>query len=279
MIFVFWAGFWQIYKIGGQPKVYSRSSYHSKKLILFVRAALPSNPLAHPPSHPMLSPTNFTRSANHNISSQTRSLHYTNCGSLLLSAHENGNLHTISTSTGQISKTIKLSNNGIRAMVPTHDPLSFLSSSLHTNFDVNYVSAYDNRYLRKFHGHIKPVTAISMNPTDDTFVTSSEDGTVLLFDLRSAHPTSKLALPGYAGNPVASFDKSGYVFGCMASSGETHEMKMYDPKAADAPFETFTTTNSNISDYIRANNVNDFNTEDINYMINGEWVDLKFSER
>ena len=37
---------------------------------------------------------------------------------------------------------------------------------------------YDNKILRKFRGHTDVVNHISMNPADDTFLTSSRDRTV-----------------------------------------------------------------------------------------------------
>ena len=41
-----------------------------------------------------------------------------------------------------------------------------------------YLSVYDNKILREFSGHSGVVTGVSVSPVEDTFLSSSTDGTV-----------------------------------------------------------------------------------------------------
>ena len=90
---------------------------------------------------------------------------------------------------------------------------------------MNYHSVYDNKILRKFRGHTDVVNNISMNPSDDTFLTSSRDRTVRLWSLSQASPIGKMDLPAQTeGEPYAVFDSTGLVFGVAASmaGGQGH---------------------------------------------------------
>lgn len=123
-------------------------------------------------------------------------------------------------------------------------------------YALNYHSVYDNKILRKFRGHTDVVNHISMNPADDTFLTSSRDRTVRcvydnvselticaatvhspladldvcftvfrLWSLQQAGAIGILELPSQAqGDPHVAFDSTGLVFGITASmtAGQGH---------------------------------------------------------
>lgn len=83
---------------------------------------------------------------------------------------------------------------------------------------VNYLSVYDNKILRKFRGHADEVTALSVSPADDTFLSSSKDRTVRLWNMQEAGSLAQLDLPSSAsGNPHAVFDSTGLVFAVSAA--------------------------------------------------------------
>lgn len=83
---------------------------------------------------------------------------------------------------------------------------------------VNYLSIYDNKILRKFRGHADEVTDISVSPADDTFLSSSKDRTVRLWNIQQAGSLAQLELPTNAtGNPHAVFDSTGLVFAVSAA--------------------------------------------------------------
>lgn len=74
-----------------------------------------------------------------------------------------------------------------------------------------------------------------MSPSDDRFLSSSLDGTIRLWDLKSQHSQGLLTIPTPA---FVAFDPSGVVFaaGCEA----TGEILLYDMRNYDRePFEVF----------------------------------------
>lgn len=86
---------------------------------------------------------------------------------------------------------------------------------------INYLSIYDNKLLRKFRGHSDVVTDISMSPADDTFLSSSKDRTVRLWNIQQAGSLAQLELPANAaGTPHAAFDSTGLVFAVTATMAD-----------------------------------------------------------
>jgi COMPASS component SWD2 len=98
---------------------------------------------------------------------------------------------------------------------------------------ISYWSLHDNKILRKFRGHQDKVTTISMSPADDSFLTSSLDRTVRLWDVQQAGCVAELKLPTEtSGGPIACFDRTGLVFGvgAMMADGQGHYMHLYDAR-------------------------------------------------
>jgi WD40 repeat protein len=50
---------------------------------------------------------------------------------------------------------------------------------------VTYHSLHENKIIRYFRGHGDYVTALCTNPHNDTFITSSKDGTFRVWDMRT----------------------------------------------------------------------------------------------
>ena len=77
---------------------------------------------------------------------------------------------------------LKLQREGIRTVKATHHAHCVLFSPGSSNGpkknSVYYLSVHDNKILREFEGHHGVVTSISMSPVNDTFLSSSTDGTV-----------------------------------------------------------------------------------------------------
>ena len=99
---------------------------------------------------------------------------------------------------------------------------------------IHYWSLHDNKILRKFRGHTDQITAISMCPADDTFLTSSVDRTVRLWTAGQAGCLSELKLPEQTINsPLVAFDYTGLVFAVTAAmNGETkgYYLHLYDAR-------------------------------------------------
>ena len=73
-----------------------------------------------------------------------------------------------------------------------------------------------------------------MSPKTDMLISAAQDKTMRLWDLRTHICQGLLQTPG---NPVASFDQQGLVFGVATESGM---LKLYDVRSYDkGPFDTF----------------------------------------
>ena len=100
---------------------------------------------------------------------------------------------------------------------------------------IRYLSSHDNSYIRYFRGHTGPVTSLTLSPSDDTFLSSSLDGTVRLWDLRSANAQGLLHL--YAPH-LATYDPTATVI--AIASPPAQSILLYDARNYDkAPFATF----------------------------------------
>jgi COMPASS component SWD2 len=98
---------------------------------------------------------------------------------------------------------------------------------------IRYLSLHDNKYLRYFPGHTRPVTTLCMSPTDDTFLSGSADKTLRLWDLRSPNCQGLMHL---LGRPVAAFDPEGLIF---AAGVNNESVKLYDLRSFDKVSKTF----------------------------------------
>jgi COMPASS component SWD2 len=152
-----------------------------------------------------------------------------------------GSVHLIDSLSGEEKKKINVQSTGVGQMKMTHHELCVLSSGDKTNYyDVKYLCLYDNRFLRCFSGHTDTVTSISMNPTDDVFLTASKDRTIRRWDLSSPKETARIQLPSFYGTPLVNFDSSGVIFGVLSQNLKdyTHTLRLYDSRNYGAgPFQ------------------------------------------
>lgn len=115
---------------------------------------------------------------------------------------------------------IKLQTNGIHTVQSTHHDkcVLFSGSRDHHKKTIHYLSLHDNKILREWQGHTGQVTGISLSPVDDTFLSSSVDGTVKLWDIgQPGNPLGEMRLPpNVEGSPIAAFDSTGLIFGISA---------------------------------------------------------------
>ena len=101
---------------------------------------------------------------------------------------------------GREKKRINCKTNGIGKLAYTHHESCVIISSDKKQNDIRYLCLYDNRYLRAFDGHNNKITSLSMCPTDDHFLSASNDKSVLMWDLSVSNPVAKLNLPSYSEN-------------------------------------------------------------------------------
>lgn len=135
-------------------------------------------------------------------------------------------------------------------------------------YAVNYLSVYDNKILRKFRGHSSRVTGLSQCPADDTFLSTSEDGTIRLWDLKSAGCIAECKIPNTEEThvtsstpPLAVFDSTGLVFGVAAQmspdKGGGFFLNLYDARNHSAgPFADLKINPTDLISAILQNNNN-----------------------
>ena len=116
------------------------------------------------------------------------SLSYHESGSHLFVASEDDCvLRVVDCLNGGAPHMIKLQREGIRTVKATHHSRCVLfspgSNSGPKKNNVYYLSVHDNKILREFEGHQGVITSMSISPVDDTFLSSSADGTVRYVDL------------------------------------------------------------------------------------------------
>ncbi len=164
-------------------------------------------------------------------------------GKWLVMSTNQGSIHLIDCLAGEEKKKINVKSSGVGHLKYTHHELCvLLSGDKYGCYDVKYLSLYDNRYLRCFSGHQDGITSISMNPTEDVFLTASKDRTIRRWDLSSPKETARIALPHSHpfGVPIVNFDSSGVIFGVMAQNlkDHSHTLRLYDARNYSAgPFQ------------------------------------------
>ncbi|XP_037535422.1 WD repeat-containing protein 82 isoform X1 [Nematolebias whitei] len=124
------------------------------------------------------------------------------------------------------------------------DTQTVVYSSNKQDDTIRYLSLTNNTFLRYFPGHTARVTALSMSPVEDIFISSSLDETVRIWDLRL--PTCQGVI-NTMGKPICSFDPDGLIF---ATGVGSHEIKLYDLRAFDkGPFSCIETRFKRVCDW------------------------------
>lgn len=152
-----------------------------------------------------------------------------------------GSIHLIDCMAGEEKKKVNVKSSGVGVLKYTHHDLCvLLSGDKFNNYDIKYLCLYDNRYLRNFSGHLDQVSSISVNPTEDIFLTASRDRTIRRWDLSSPKETARIILPPIFGSPLVNFDSSGVIFGVMAQNLKdfSHTLRLYDARNySTGPFQ------------------------------------------
>lgn len=180
---------------------------------------------------------------------------------------------------------LKLQREGIHTVRATHHGHCVLvcpgfNDGVPKKNNAYYLSIHHNKILRDFEGHSGVINGISMSPVDDTFLSSSIDGTVRLWDCgKSGNSLGELKLPDNAeGSPLAAFDSTGLVFGVSASmaGGEGYHIHLFDARNYTAgPFSEMTVTRQDIESKIRRGG----STPERAYALSkAEWTSIEFNK-
>ncbi|XP_077384685.1 WD repeat-containing protein 82-like isoform X2 [Festucalex cinctus] len=113
---------------------------------------------------------------------------------------------------------------------------------------IRLLSLPDMTYIRYFSGHTAKVTALSMSPVEERFISSSLDKTIRIWDLRIENVQGQTEP---LDRPICSFDPDGLIF---AAGVDSQSIKLYDIRAfAKGPFKSFEVRLNRICDWTGLN--------------------------
>jgi COMPASS component SWD2 len=117
------------------------------------------------------------------------SIDFDNSGGLCLTSSDDESIRVYSCNSGKLHNTIYSKKYGCSLAKFTHRSNNIIYCSTKTEDSIRYMSLHDNKYLRYFKGHTKPVVSLEMSPGDDTFASASVDSTIRFWDLRNPQST------------------------------------------------------------------------------------------
>lgn len=119
-----------------------------------------------------------------------------------------------------------------------------LHSSTSNNDAIRFLCFSNNSYIRYFVGHSKKVTGLAFAGKTCSFLSSSLDKTVRLWDLRADGSQSVLTM---SGPPLATFDPEGYM---VAVTEDSQVLKMFDRRNLAEPLLVGQETKTRESNWI-----------------------------
>jgi len=155
--------------------------------------------------------------------SRITGMDFSRCGQFIVSSSSDDTVKLYSSIDGKLQRNLNVKKFGASAVIFTHHPKAILAAGFR-NQDccVRYHSLHDNSYLRVFRGHQLPIHNLELSPVSDTFLSSSQDKTVRMWDIRQE---TSVALVRTSQNPVVAFDNEGLIFGIGASRTS---LKLFD---------------------------------------------------
>ncbi|GBM94472.1 WD repeat-containing protein 82, partial [Araneus ventricosus] len=156
------------------------------------------------------------------------SIDFSQNGETLISSSDDESIVIYDCERGTHKRTLQSKKYGVDLIRYTHAPNTAIHSSTKVDDNVRYLSLHDNKYIRYYQGHTKKVVSLCMSPVDDTFMSSSLDKTIRIWDLRSPNCQGVMHLPG--NRSVVNYDPEGLIFAVGLNS---ELVKLYDLKSFD----------------------------------------------
>ncbi|KAJ6648704.1 WD repeat-containing protein 82, partial [Pseudolycoriella hygida] len=114
--------------------------------------------------------------------------------------------------------------------------LRVIHSSTKVDDKIRYLSLSDYKYFHYFNGHVKKVVSLCVSHKQNTFLSTSLDKTLRLWDLRLPNCQHVINF-NFVGRPTAAYDPEGLIF---AVGVDSEFVRMYDSRmTGKAPFNTF----------------------------------------
>jgi COMPASS component SWD2 len=110
-------------------------------------------------------------------------LDFSNDGTFLYSA-DSTTLNIFETRQGKMIRKLFMKTHEIEQLSHTHHNHGVLVATKKGHM-ILYWSIHDNKVIKAFEGHKDTITGLMMCPSDDKFISTSQDNTIRLWDLSS----------------------------------------------------------------------------------------------
>lgn len=116
------------------------------------------------------------------------SIDFDDNGEFCLSSADDESIQIYDINKGTHKSTVYSKKYGVALAKFTHSSgtsKGCIFASTKVDNTIRYVTFHDNSFVRYFKGHEKAVNSIEVSPLNDWFLSSSEDNTVKIWDIRS----------------------------------------------------------------------------------------------
>ncbi|CEF61921.1 WD40 repeat and WD40/YVTN repeat-like-containing domain and WD40-repeat-containing domain-containing protein [Strongyloides ratti] len=164
---------------------------------------------------------------------RVNSMNVSPCGNFMASSTNDDRIFLFDILLGSEINNISTQKYGCNNVVFTDNELNTLHTSTKINNDIRLLSLEEKKYIRYFNGHKKNVLSLSISPCDKTFLSSSQDGKIKLWDFRIEECCNTSNY--YHINPRVAYDPKGIIY---AISEEKNVIKFFDSRYMnDRPFK------------------------------------------
>lgn len=161
---------------------------------------------------------------------------YSPDGQKLISCSADDTIHIYNCELGRQTALLNSKKYGVDLIRFTDEGCTAIHCSTKVDDKIRYLNVNSNKYCHYFTGHAKRVISMSVSPSNNTFLSTSLDKTLRIWDLRMQDCQDVVHI---SGRPVAAYDPDGIVFAVAINSGSGC-IKLYDTRMfGKGPFTAF----------------------------------------
>jgi COMPASS component SWD2 len=148
-------------------------------------------------------------------------LDFTYDGLHLVTAGEDNGVYIYDCQKAQRTRHLRCEKYGVSLLRFLHNDKDCVIAASRNPSDhvLKYWDFHDNKYLRLFRSHTARITSVCPHPYEDTFLSGSEDHSMMLWDIRQDRPGAKV---NGVGPTLASYDQQGLVFAACVGQPKLH---------------------------------------------------------
>lgn len=160
-------------------------------------------------------------------STRVRSLSFSECGQFLITSNTNDNIEIFDVDLGIQRCFLRSRKYGNGIVRFTNSTNRILQTSSKIDNTIRMIDLEREEYLSYFSGHTDKVTSLNTIPNVATVVSASNDGTVKLWDYRTAKCINQIKL---SGEIISCVDPNGYI---VAAGFNSELIKLFDTRMDD----------------------------------------------